>query len=381
MKKILFVSKTRGFFNHLFKSESEKVNFSSKIDSYEKFSKKRKFLSYIGRSWLFDKIGYLQILEASSLSADIYATYNRFLNSDKPYVIYLENPTALFHYKLSRRQSYFGEKNLKKKLNDPQLKAIICMSEATRIGFNKLYRDILTREDLIVDQIYPLVPDVDMEIEKKNDCDKINLLFIAQGNGFITKGGIEVINAFEKLCLYNSNLLLTIISSENSIPQNIFLKIKNNIHIRFIEFGISFEELEKIYISSDILLHLTRQDSFGLTILESMKYGCAVITTTLYSIPEIVVNNKNGYITDPSYWFFKRDYLPNPEVWNNRKSTILNPEPDRRIEDFIFNKVSELIKDPIKLYLLKKESYRVANDSFLSEKRIVEKWEQLVTKI
>lgn len=381
MKKILFVSKTRGFFDHLYKSKSEKISFSTKIQSYEKFTKKRKLLSAVGRSWLFDKLGYLQVLEANAESADIYATYNRFLKSDKPYVIYLENPTALFHYKLSRRNSYFGKKNLQNKLNDPNLKAIVCMSKATQIGFNKIYQELIIRKDLIIEQIYPLIPNVKLNIQEKKIDDKIKMLFIAQGNGFITKGGMEVVNAFDNLSLKYQNLELTIISSKAYIPDKIYKQIENSSNINFIEFGIEFEELKKIYITSDILLHLTRQDSFGMTILEAMKYGCAVLSTTLYSIPELIENEKNGFLTDPSYWFFDKNYLPNPKVWNNRKKTILKKETDVRIENFIFDKLSELRNNPYKLYLLQKESFKKANESFLSDTEILKKWEKLIDHV
>src|SRR5699024_12159340 len=87
---------------------------------------------------------------------------------------------------------------------------------------------------------------------------KFSLLFIAQGKGFISKGGIEVVNTFIQLEKKIKNIELNIITSNNDIPPKILLKINNSENINLIEFGISYDELKKYYIESNVLIHLTR---------------------------------------------------------------------------------------------------------------------------
>lgn len=69
-----------------------------------------------------------------------------------------------------------------------------------------------------------------MQIDTQhNDNKKFSLLFIAQGKGFISKGGIEVVNTFIQLEKKIKNIELNIITSSNDIPPNsirlIILKI------------------------------------------------------------------------------------------------------------------------------------------------------------
>ncbi len=382
MKKVLFVSKTRGFFNHLFKSNLNEWSISSINNSYEKFTIKKRLISFLGRNIILDYIGYIHTIKKVHQKAELYATYNRFIESDVPYIIYLENPTALFHYKLKRYTTKMGKKNLKTLINDHNLKAIICMSEACRDGFIKLYGPLIEREDLIVEQIYPLIKE-EKTLKKYNvkEIKKFKLLFIAQGKGFVSKGGIETVNTFIKLEQILPNIELNLICTQSDIPEKILGKIKKSKNINLIEFGITYEELKTYYLEASVLIHLTRQDSFGLTILEAMKFGLPVITTKLYSIPELIKDMENGYLVNPSFWFFDKNNLPNPLVWNNRKKTIFIKKSDKEIEKFLYEKVLFLNKNEEKLRNLGEMSYLKSKEIPLSENYILNKWEEVLNKI
>ncbi|EGP4703715.1 glycosyltransferase family 1 protein, partial [Enterococcus faecium] len=103
-------------------SNVKKWNFLNDGNSYEKTSIKKIVISKVGRSKLLDWFGYIQVLKnKDNIEADILGSYNRFIETEKPYVIYLENPTALFHYKLERENSYLGKKKIEKYINDPNL--------------------------------------------------------------------------------------------------------------------------------------------------------------------------------------------------------------------------------------------------------------------
>ena len=48
------------------------------------------------------------------------------------------------------------------------------------------------------------------------------------------------------------------------------------------------------------LSYSTRQDVFGLVIIEAMAAGLPVIATNINAIPELVINGKTGLVIEPS---------------------------------------------------------------------------------
>lgn len=44
----------------------------------------------------------------------MYGSFNRFLKTDKPYFIYLENPLALYHYSIKRKTLYEDREQLER---------------------------------------------------------------------------------------------------------------------------------------------------------------------------------------------------------------------------------------------------------------------------
>lgn len=65
-------------------------------------------------------------------------------------------------------------------------------------------------------------------------------------------------------------------------------------------FGIDYSVLAKFYQASDVLLHTSYGEGFGLTILEAQSCGTPVVTTNTTAMPEITFN---GYSVD-GYKFF-----------------------------------------------------------------------------
>jgi len=86
------------------------------------------------------------------------------------------------------------------------------------------------------------------------------------------------------------------------VPDEIKQKISNFKNIKIIEKVLSHKELEELYLSSDISPHIGYLN-LNATIFEAMSYGIPVITTSLYNIPELVKDMKNGLLITP----------PNPE--------------------------------------------------------------------
>ena len=129
-------------------------------------------------------------------------------------------------------------------------------------------------------------------------------------------------------------------------PQNISLDIITHISsstyqnyrgIRFFPANFSKEEIyRKFMCKSDVLIHPTYVDTFGLVVLEALAHGLGIISTDLYALPEMVYDGVNGIVINPpiSIW---DGYLPSKYYKNlsNIKETI------NSIDTFSFEKELE----------------------------------------
>lgn len=373
MKRIGVPTSSRGFLKNLFEYPSDDLQFIySNEQMYEVNKKAKKILSKIVRSKIGDFIGLIQRIETKqSLDIDCYFSFNRFLKTDKPYVIYVENPLALVHYSTERVETYMGKKRIKELLNDENLKEIICMSKACKETFIRIY-DVPERIKL--SQIYPLIPD-ESEIDTnylstKSNYERLSCLYVS--SDFNLKGGNDILEAFQKL----SNVNLTIVTRIDNLSKSKRKNIEKNQNIRLLDFNLTSEELNNLYDESNILLHPTRQDSLPLVILESLKHGLVILSTDLYAIPEFVFPTINGYLIEPKYRFFSEDNMPNKNVWNNRKKTIYSNYIDDNISNFIFEKIQVLDKDRKLLESMSKNSLEVSQNNELSSNSIMKLWEE-----
>ena len=60
------------------------------------------------------------------------------------------------------------------------------------------------------------------------------------------------------------------------------------------------DNLEELYSISDLMLLLSEKESFGLVALEAMACGVPCIGTNVGGIPEVIENDKTGYICEVS---------------------------------------------------------------------------------
>ena len=139
---------------------------------------------------------------------------------------------------------------------------------------------------------------IDLETFKKTDKSEARktlqlpqnkkiVLFSANGgvkNPF--KGGKFVFEAFEKLKNRNDILFLNIGGDSNQTSEN------------WLDFGYVSkpETVAKIYSAADIYLFPTLADNCPLTAIESLACRLPVVTFETGGVPEIVENNKTGFV-------------------------------------------------------------------------------------
>lgn len=372
MLKIYIVGKVRGFFRHLVEAEIEDMMFIGKNDTFEVSSKLKGYLSRLIKTPAIGFLGFLKINSANGHEVDYYISYNRFLKSDKPYVIYLENPTALCNYSLTCLQSPFIKRRLKKQLQNRYLKKIVCMSKCCETTISKILDFDIPSEKLA--QIYPYVPSnkyVSNEIIKKRCSVGLKLLFIAQGSRFFSKGGAEILKAFLEV-QKNYNISLTVITNLEYLDESI-LSLKDK-GISFFDFKFTYFELERIYVDHSVLLQPSSDDSFGLTVLEALKAGLPIIASNMYAFKEMVEEDVNGYLVEPSYYFFDQNDIPNPKVWNHRNKTIYSKQINHRLVNDLCNRIERLNTDRGKLLEMSLNSLKKAETVFGKDK-IVRDWQ------
>lgn len=374
MMVVCWATKLRGFLRHI-SEKNRDVQFINSGSYYEVSDAKSKLKSKLIRSKLFDHIGLFQVIDIKGKDCDVYASFNRFLKTDKPYFIYLENPTALYHYSLNRIKYLPGKCRFKKCLGDSNLKYIVCMSDACRGTFESINMPL--PRNVRMETIYPFVPEntmaTDEKLREKSNNKTMECLYCVQGKRFVTKGGLDVLEAFSRVYRAGNNVHLTIITKISEIETEILQQIKQCAAVDLYDFDFTYEELEQKYAETNVLLHPSSDDSFGLTILEAMKAGCAVISTNLYAIPEMVEDNVNGYLIEPKYRIFSKDNIPNPQYWAYKRKV----QGARKENDAFVNAIEErilmLYNDREKLFQFSKNSLEIANEKF-GEEKICGQW-------
>ena len=370
MKKIKVVtSNNRGFLLNLFNYKNDKYFFEySSKTIYEVNNNLKKILSKIVKMRVFDYIGLFQVIKCNHGDENLCFSYNRFLNSDKPYVILLENPAALVNYCWKRPRSFISKMKLKRLFENDNLKAIVCMSDACKKGLYQLY-DI--PKSLNVKQIYPMIFDSNCkpeDIRKKCYNKVLECLYIS--SDFYLKGGKDILNIYNHLDR-DLSIHITIISKSELISDNDMEILKSNNIFSFVEFNLSKEELDVYYKNSAILLNPTRGDSFSLVTLEALKYGCVIIGADVYAIKEMVENDTNGYLRFPQYRYWSDKNMPNEKLM---KENDVRKYEDREMTEMLVMHMADLCRNREKLFCMCSESLKKSTGRLFGEEYIAKKW-------
>ena len=373
-------SNTRGFLVNLFEHSFSRVIFLyEKKDLYEVFGKTRGLLANVIKWRIFDYLGIFQVIKPVDSEENAYFSYNRFLDTDKPYLVLLENPSALVNYCWNRPKYCIARNKLKRLFNNEKLR-IVCMSQACYSSITKLYQIPASTR---IEQLYPLIPDDDCYGEQDNhsNCFAKIIECIYISSDFNMKGGNDLIEVFEKLHSKGAGVHLTCITRKESIKPEQLKLIEKLDNIELIEFSLSKEELNSYYKKSSILLNPTRADSFSLVTLEAIKYGCAVIATDVYAIREMVINDYNGYTKPPIHNQWDENGFPNPYYVKHQRTICGGELIDQELVDWMYEKIVYLEKNRNLLKQLCDNSIELARSDLFSEESIARKWGKLICEV
>ena len=223
----------------------------------------------------FDLINY-QKLPKKAKEADLVYVWGSIPKTKKEYIIELDNPYVVAYYNAKA----FHNKLEKIKEELSRAKKITFLSNAAKNHFLHYFGDF--KDKCFVN--YPFMKK--NYLNNKREKGKINFIFV--GLDFERKGGLETLEAFNKVS--NNNMKLYFISN---VPENIKKMFKKK-NIEFIK-PVSREKLfNEIYPKMDIFIMPTLYESFGVVFLEALSFGMGIIGTNVYATSEMIVDNYNG---------------------------------------------------------------------------------------
>lgn len=127
------------------------------------------------------------------------------------------------------------------------------------------------------------------DFSKTND--KKNILFV--GKDFKRKGGHVLLEAFKKVRNEIKDAKLTIVG-----PSNESLKILQP-GVYLIGYANDKEVVNQLYKDASVFVMPSYCEPFGLVFLEAMAYKLPCIGTSVDAIPEIIENEKTGFLVPP----------------------------------------------------------------------------------
>ena len=214
--------------------------------------------------------------------------------------------------------------------------------------------------------VYPAVRRIDDDFVRYGDRD-LRLFF---SGDFFRKGGVNVVDAFERARKLYPGISLTVCCDEGidfntpdrSLRDEYLQKLKTLPGI--VNKGrISREQLiAEVYPETDIFLMPTYVETFGMAVLEAMAFGIPVISTNHFAIPEIIEDGVSGFLIDTSRFDCERLF----------KGYVVREIPrDFReyMTDAVFNQMCRLIESLELRRSIGQAALDVARTKFSFERR------------
>lgn len=214
--------------------------------------------------------------------------------------------------------------------------------------------------------VYPAVRRIADDLVRFGERD-LRLFF---SGDFFRKGGVHVIDAFERARQRYPGISLTVCCDEridfNTPDQLLRAEYLNKVKTLpgIVNKGrISREVLmTEVYPETDIFLMPTYVEAFGMAIVEAMAFGIPVISTNHFAIPEIIENGVSGLLIDTTRFDCDRLFSG---------YTVREIPPDFReyMTDAVFSQMCRLIESLELRKSLGLAALEVARTKFSFERR------------
>ena len=188
---------------------------------------------------------------------------------------------------------------------------IVFWSEAGRKtlhSYGAIDDERLLRKVTVVHPAVRRVPDASIRF---HDRDAVQLLF---SGDFFRKGGVNVVDAFERAQRRYPSIRLTVCSDVRidfntrnaALKAEYMTRLRANPGIEWIGRVDRDELVTEILPRTDIYLLPTYAETFGMAILEAMAFAIPVIATNHFAIPEMLDDETSGLLIDTRAWDTER---------------------------------------------------------------------------
>jgi len=137
---------------------------------------------------------------------------------------------------------------------------------------------------------------IDLIEKDLNLSDTFSLLFI--GSISLRKGFLDLLYSLKQVNIQYVLNVMGEFENENIKKQCLAYVENNNINVIFHGYKVG-QEKDEIIRKSKILILPSYAEGFPLVIPEALSFGLVVLSTYVSAIPEIIQNNKNGFLFNP----------------------------------------------------------------------------------
>jgi glycosyltransferase involved in cell wall biosynthesis len=218
-----------------------------------------------------------------------------------------------------------------------------------------------------IEVIYPAVRRAPDEcIRFSSRIDDAQLLFSGY---FFRKGGVNVVDAFERLQKDFPKLSLRLCCSEeidfatpnHAMKQEYLRRIRQNPGITMAR-ATREELVHTLLPNADIFLVPTYVETFGFAILEAMAFGLPIISTNHFAIPEMIRDGQDGLLIDTQRFDCDRLF----------RGYTVNTIPDafrEHVTTALYQRLRSLIENPDSRKQLGLAAVKTARSRFSFETR------------
>lgn len=142
------------------------------------------------------------------------------------------------------------------------------------------------------------------ELRKSVGCGECDLVFSIVGTIDLNKKAQHIgVQAFAD-CVKNSSRLVGLLiagtGSDLGILKQLAIDLGISDQVNFLGW-LEPEEIDAVYMATDVLVHPAYYDPFPLVVIEAMSWGIPIIgTSTSGSVEERVYHGKNGFVVPPN---------------------------------------------------------------------------------
>jgi len=349
-----------------FEEESTKKLYQ-RITTFENETNRKKTGTV---SWMRRIFGIPNARMKFTKNGDLFFTYGCLLFTDKPYCVYIENGISLYKYDPIIAKNPVARMIVSFLIRRKQCKKLIFMSEAAQksflssVNYSQKTAEIIRNKSA---QCYPLIMRKN-EPRIKKFSGQIKLLFVGT---FYMKGGIETVNALEKLRKKYSNLTLTIITQIQALKKSDLERIEKIEGIELLNAQFNIDQMNEFYQGHDIFVLPSYRDSFGMILAEVMSAGMPIIATDQYATSEMVIDGYNGFsypnhplkdYDENNFRIIGKYYQPKDfycALFKLQEEGAMKP-----IEDFLSDSIEKFLTNPELLEKFSQNSLELYNEKF-----------------